>query len=295
MSMTLLEASKYSQDMLQKGVIETMAKENAILELLPFMSIEGNAYKYNVETALPNVEFRAVNAGYTAGVGTIEQKTEGLVILGGDVDVDKFIVKTRSNVNDIRAIQVQLKSKAVANTYSNKFFNGDNSQAGQENEFDGLAVRLAGTVQELAVADTTNGTLVLDDLNALMDAVDGGADALFMGKATRRLVTKILQSSQHYIEQGKDAFGRPVAMYGGVEIRYIDDAVLPIDADGGEIYAVKLGALDAVCGLQNGGIVVSDLGEIDSQPVLRTRIEWYCGMAVFNPKSAAVLKGIKKA
>ncbi|MDF2612548.1 MAG: hypothetical protein K0S71_334 [Clostridia bacterium] len=290
MSLTLLEASKYSTDMLQAGVIETMAKENAVIEVLPFMTIEGNAYKYNVETALPNVEFRAVNSGYTAGAGAAEQKVEGLVILGGDVDVDKFIVQTRSNVNDIRAIQVQLKAKAVANTYADKFFNGDNSLEGQANEFDGLKVRLAGTAQEISVQDA-GGKLLLDDLNALIDAVDGGAEFLFMGKATRRLVTKLLQSSQHYIEQGQDAFGRPVSGYGGAQIRVIDDSILPA----GKIYAVKTGVLDAVCGLENGSLSVRDLGEIDSMPVLRTRIEWYCGMAVFNPKTAAVLNGIVAA
>lgn len=294
MSVTLLEASKYSTDMLQAGVIETMAKENALIEVLPFMTIEGNAYKYNVETALPNVEFRAINTGYTAGAGEVEQKTEGLVILGGDVDVDKFIVQTRSNVNDIRAIQVQLKAKAIANTYANKFFNGDASLGGQSNEFDGMNVRLAGSDQVVNVVDA-GGKLGLDDLNALMDAVDGGADILFMGKATRRLLTKILQTSQHYIEQGQDAFGRPVSFYGGVQIRVISDEILPIGINGGKIYAVKLGVLDAVCGLENGGITVRDLGEIDAMPVLRTRIEWYCGMAIFNPKSVAVLAGVKAA
>lgn len=277
--MTLAEASKYSTDILQKGVIETMARENVVLELLPFMEIEGNSYQYNVETALPNVEFRSVNEGYTPGVGTIKRESENLVILGGDVDLDKFLVSTRSNVNDIRAVQTHMKAKAIANTYANKFFTGD--PATREKEFKGLDKRLEGTAQVI------EGNVTLDTLNELLDAVYGGADVLIMNKSTKREVMKILQESNHYIENGSDAFGRPVAIYGGVPIRTVEDTVIP----NGHIYAIAFGVMEKVCGLQNGGgMSVRDLGEIDSMPVLKTRIEWYCGMAMFSPDCAAMIK-----
>lgn len=275
--MTLSEANKYSTDVLQRGVIETMARENVVLEVLPFMEIEGNSYQYNVETALPNVEFRDVNAGYTASTGTVKKESESLVILGGDVDLDKFIVATRSNVNDIRAVQTAMKAKAIANTYAKTFFNGDSED---NKQFKGLAKRLDGSAQ------IVEGEVTLDNLNALLDKVYGGADVLIMSKATRREVMKVLQASNHYIENGSDAFGRPVAMYGGVPIRVVEDTILPL----GHIYAVAFGVMEKVCGLQNGGISVRDLGEIDSMPVLKTRIEWYCGMAMFSPDCAAILK-----
>lgn len=274
--MTLQEASKYSTDILQKGVIETMARENVVIELLPFMEIEGNSYQYNVETALPNVEFRAVNSGYTAGVGQVKKESENLVILGGDVQLDKFLVATRSNVNDIRAVQTAMKAKAIANTYANTFFNG-NPQS-NEKEFKGLKHRV-GEGQKVT------GGITLDNLNALLDKVYGGADVLIMNKSTRREVMKILQESNHYIENGADQFGRPVAMYGGVPIRVVEDTVL----EKGTIYAIRFGVMEAVCGLQNGGISVRDLGEIDSMPVLLTRIEWYCGSAMFSPDCVGVL------
>lgn len=274
--MTLQEASKYSTDILQKGVIETMARENVVIELLPFMEIEGNSYQYNVETALPNVEFRAVNNGYTAGVGQVKKESENLVILGGDVQLDKFLVATRSNVNDIRAVQTAMKAKAIANTYATTFFNGNPTS--NEKEFKGLKHRL-GEGQKVT------GDITLDNLNALLDKVYGGADVLIMSKSTRREVMKILQESNHYIENGADQFGRPVAMYGGVPIRVVEDTVL----EKGTIYAIRFGVMEAVCGLQNGGISVRDLGEIDSMPVLLTRIEWYCGSAMFSPDCVGVL------
>ncbi|MDT2258277.1 hypothetical protein P7H06_00025 [Paenibacillus larvae] len=46
-----------------------------------------------------------MNEGYQESTGVVNQLSEGLVIAGGDVDVDRFIVQTRGNVNDQRAIK----------------------------------------------------------------------------------------------------------------------------------------------------------------------------------------------
>jgi hypothetical protein len=290
--MGISQAELYTTDVLKRGVVETMALENPVLELLPFIEIAGNAYKYDWEKSLPNTEFRTVNSGYTAGTGEIVQQVEGLAILGGDVDIDKFIIQVKGNINDIKAIQVQMKAKAIANTYAHTFFNGD----GAGNTFRGLFVRMADNAtnysidQSLTVTDATNGVLVLDDLNTLIDQVQGGADVLFMTKKTKRIVLGLLQASNHYIENGQDAFGRPVNMYAGVPIRTVEDGQIPAD----KIVAVRFGEYDGVCGLQNGSITVRDLGEIDAQPVERVRIEWYCGLALFNPYAVAQLSGVQK-
>lgn len=286
MALTLEQARLYSKDTLQAGVIETIAKESAVLELLPFMEISGNSYKYNLETELPTVAFREVNAGYTANEGTIEQRTEGLVILGGDVDIDRYIVQVNGDVNSIRAIQTEMKSKAVANTFTKTFFKGDSANSSKE--FDGLDVRVAGSEQELQTEEV--GKLAINDLHVLLDAVEGGADVLYMSKTMKRELQKLLVESRHIIQVGKDNFGRVIEMFGDVQIRTVSDLILGKE----DIYAVKFGAMSHVAGLTNGGVNVRDLGELDTLPVLRTRIEFYCGLAVFNPKAVARLT-IKQA
>lgn len=287
MAITLQEAAKLSTVALQKGVIETMVRSSAVLELLPFMEIVGNAYSYNQVNELPEVAFREVNNGYAESGSTFELKSERLYMLGGDVDVDKFVAETRGNVNDQRAIQTSLKAKAVAEFFTKKFFNGDASA--RANEFDGIDKRL-GEGQDITVADAETGVLTLADINALLDKVPYGADVLLMNRSTRRIVMDILQGSQHYIEVGEDAFGKPVTMYAGIPVRIVEDSVLAEKS----IYAVKFGAMTDVCGLQNGGVRVTDIGELETKPCLRTRIEWYVGLACFNPLSIARLKGIQK-
>ncbi len=73
---------------------------------------------------------------------TVAEKTANLRILGGDADVDEFLQQTYANVNNLRALVIQSKAKAMANTFSSTFFNGD---AGVNPlEFDGLKKLAAG-------------------------------------------------------------------------------------------------------------------------------------------------------
>ena len=161
MALNLTEAAKLSTDTLAKGVLETFVQVSPILDRIPLMNIDGNAYAYNEEATLPGVAFRGVNESYTESTGTFNQKSEKLVILGGDADVDRFIQQTRSNVNDQRAEQTTLKVKAISYKFQETFFNGDTDV--DTKSFDGLKKRLTGK-QVIDAAE--NGMPILGDSNA---------------------------------------------------------------------------------------------------------------------------------
>src|SRR5688572_17999449 len=171
MALTLAQAALLSQNDLQRGVLETFVIEGAVLDRIPMLEIEGNAYAYNEEATLPGVEFRAVNAAYAESTGTVNQKTEALVILGGDADVDTFIVQTRGNLNDQRATQTRMKVKSATYKYQDAFINGD--VAVDANSFDGLKKRLTGAQ---IIDAATNGLPILgaDDnaRHAFLDKLD---------------------------------------------------------------------------------------------------------------------------
>jgi hypothetical protein len=301
MALTLVEAAKLSTDHLQRGVIDLFARNSAVLEQIPWMGISGNSYKYNQEATLPGIGFRGVNEGYVESSGIVNQFSEGLIIAGGDVDVDKFIIQTRGDVNNQRAIQTQMKTKALALTWTKHFFDGD--VAKDAKGFDGLKKRI-GASQTISAGDN-GGKLTITMLDELIDAVEGQPDVLYVSKTMRREIKNLLQEHHAYTETIFDAFGKPVMSYGGIQIRVIET-----DAQGNEIlgfnetqgtatntasiYAVKFGPEQYVSGLQNGGISVRDLGELQEKPCVRTRIEWYNGLAVFHPRAAARLKGVLK-
>ena len=168
--LTLTEASKLIQNPLQRGVVETFARTSPVLERLPFMDVNGNAYSYNVEQTLPGIAFRDYNASYTESTGVVNPYTEKLYIMGGISSVDRALVKTQGSVNNIRAIHDNMKAKAAALTFTAKFFNGDNTTAATE--FDGLKERLTGSQ-----ALTYTGAMTLEKVDELIDGVIGGPTA----------------------------------------------------------------------------------------------------------------------
>ncbi|MGW2591660.1 major capsid protein [Streptomyces sp. NPDC001515] len=312
--LTLVEAAKLSQDDLQKGVLETFVQESSVLDRIPLLPINGNAYAYNEEKTLPGVAFRAVNEGYAGSTGTVNPKSEKLVILGGDADVDRFIVQTRGNLNDQRAIQTRMKVKAASYKFQDHFINGD--VAVEPKGFDGLKKRLtgnqvfpAGTNGLGPVAGGHDFFDALDDLISRVPGLNGGNGALYTNS---KIIAKIKSSARRLggYEMVRDALTQKmVATYNGIPLLDIgqtaagDDIIPMTEAQGtssaaGSIYAVKFGSAEgdqAVTGLTNGGVQVRDLGELDTLPVYRTRLEFYCGLAIFGGKGAARLTGVLAA
>lgn len=309
MAVTLAEAAKLSQDQLARGVMEIFVIESPVLDRIPLMEIAGNSFKYNEEGTLPGVEFRAVNAAYSESTGTVNQKSEGLVILGGDADVDTFIVKTRGNLNDQRAIQTRLKVKAAAYKYQDTFINGD--VAVDANAFDGLKKRLTGPQ---VITTGTNGLPIVgtsdDDRHAFFDKLDeliaiSNPDVLYMNRAVQARIRSAARRLTIY-DETKDDFGRIVSTYDGRQLLDIGTKpdgtpIIPQTEtegsanDASSIYGVRFGEDEsdqAVTGLTNGGVDVRDLGEIDDKPAYRTRIEFFCGLGVFGGKAAGRLKGV---
>jgi hypothetical protein len=315
MAVTLPQAAQLSQDALQRGVIETFVQTGAVLDRAPLMDIEGNSYAYNEEATLPGIAFRAVNEAYVESTGTVNPKSEKLVILGGDADVDRFIVKTRGNLNDQRAVQTSLKVKAANYFFQENFFNGD--ATANPKGFDGLRARLTGAQ---VISAGTNGIPVVgnggsdsfaffDQMDSLIAAVPGIDPTNGAIYANASLLGKIRSAGRRIggVETVReDLTGKRVLTWNGIPVLDPGNGLsgLPIlrqnETQGtsslaSSIYAVKFGQDEtdrAVTIINNGGIMVDDLGLLQSQPVYRTLIEFYCGVAVFGGQAAARLTGV---
>src|SRR3990172_4760051 len=103
MALTLAEAAKLSNDVVLKGVYESVLKASDISLVLPFEEMSGNALTYNRENTAPTVAYHDVGDTWTEDVATFTQKTAALAIIGGDADVDRYIEMSRSNVQDVKA------------------------------------------------------------------------------------------------------------------------------------------------------------------------------------------------
>ncbi len=304
MALTLIEAAKLeSGDVVKQAIIELYAGSSDILMNLPFENIQGNAMKYNRESSLPGVGFRGVNEAYTASTGVLNPLTESLVIAGGDLDVDKFITDTMGA--NQRSIHEAMKIRALSLAWTMKFIKGDNQS--DPREFDGLQTRITGA-QKIAAGTTANGTpLSLDKLDEAIDQTLNPTHLLMSKAMARKLTTAARTPSvSGYITYTVDAFGRRVMKYNDLPIITVDldhtgaaildftEAATSGTATATSIYVLSL-AEGGVQGLQNGGISVRDLGELQTAPVFRTRVEWYNGVAIFNGRAATRLYSISNA
>jgi hypothetical protein len=307
MALTLVEAAKLnSGDVVRSSIIEMFARSSDILRVLPFQGIAGNALKYNREDILPGVGFRGVNEAYTESTGVLNPITETLAIAGGDLDVDRYLIQTMGA--GTRASQEGMKVKALSLAWTKTFLKGDSGT--EPREFDGLQARIPSGSAQLIDAGATSGgdALSLAKLDEMIDAVDGPTH-LVMNKTMRRLLSVAARTTTvgGDIQYSVDEFGRQITTYAGLPILIADvdnanAAILPFteaNPGGGSaastsIYAMSVG--DAMLsGIENGGLGARDLGEQDSKPVLRTRVEWYAGIALFHGKAVARLQGIKNA
>ncbi|TFZ81601.1 major capsid protein [Candidatus Macondimonas diazotrophica] len=306
--LTLVEAAKLVDgDVKRQAVIEMFASSSDLLRVMPFEDIPGDSFSYSTEGELPGVAFRGYNQGYDESTGIINNATEMLRIVGGDMDVDKAMIKTRGET--VRSTHEALKVKSIALSITGKIINGD-SEANPL-EFDGLRKRIVG--DQLIGTTASNGSqtsggdpLSIELLDDAIDAVDNPTHLVMSKKMRNKLNVAARKNIGGDIVWDKDEFGTRIAYYNDLPILVTDrdnennpvigfNEACPGGGTGGtSIYIVSFGP-NMITGLQNGILEVEDLGEIDAKPVYRTRLEWLVSFAAQHGRCAARVWGIKNA
>lgn len=299
------------------GILTTFAQASPLLAAMPLVSVQGNSYAWTRQAGLGSVGFRAVNGTLSESAGAVETRSVALKIIGGDLDVDNFLIQ--SHGPQTRAAHEQMKATLMAQTVAYQIIKGSTTAAGgataDANGFDGLQVRFGGGFGGTAVADagenadqillnaTLGSAMSCKDLDAAIQSVDNPTH-LLMCKQQKVNLTAFLRNSSS-ISTSRDEFGRIVTSYAGLPI--IEADVLGTASglqqlgfnEGGSsnntsVYCLSLSDMGLHM-VQNGGIQVRDLGEQDSKPVYRTRVEWYCNVVDAHPRCVSRLYGITNA
>src|SRR3990172_7135006 len=273
MALTLAEAAKLSNDILLQGVIETIIKDSPILQRMPFIEIAGNGLTYNREATAPAAAFFDVGDTWTESTPTFTQQTVTLKIMGGDADIDNFLIATRSNLQDLEAAVVELKAKAVRQLFEQTFVTGDATT--NPKSFDGLD-KVVDPAQSLSMG-ANGGSLTLDKLDEIIDKVLGGKpDLLLMSRRSRRIVNKLARTSGSFLEADRDEFGQMLQFYDGIAIP-----------------ASRAGE-GALVGLPPpGALQIERVGPLETKDARRTRIKWYASLALFNAVKLARLTRVR--
>jgi HK97 family phage major capsid protein len=284
--------------MVLAGVIETIVKEEHVLDELPFIEVVGNNFVYNRLNTEPGISFFNVGDSWTESTPDFTQVSVPLKILGGDADVDNFIESTRVNVQDVEAAVIQQKAKALARKWADTFINGDVSVDAKS--FDGIDKVCVGLPAAQTVSMGVNGaTLSLAKLDELIDAVKTKNIALVMSRRSRRSLQGLVRTSGAVLESRPGAFLEWVQMYNGVPVfinDFISDAkTVGSSTDCSTIYCLSMGEADqGVVGLTaQGGVQVDRIGELESKDATRHRVKWYSAVAVLSTVSLARLIGVR--
>lgn len=302
---TIVEYAKGLEPSVERAFIEMFAEKADLIAALPLVAAPGGAYRYDREAALPGVAFRGINESYTPTTGVINPLVEQTFIAGGEIKVDKALIRRFGEKRRAREEKMQVKS--LVRTITNKIINGSN--ATQVREFDGLKTRLTGTAVTANSASPGGAALSLYNLDRAISKVMEPTH-IMMSKAMRDRLTQAGRNTGvgGYVSQTKNDFGQVITSYRGLPILVgyedeVNDTVLfPFDevASGGgsavttSIYVASMKE-GMFSGLQVAPMEVKDMGEIDASPHYLTRIEWDFGICIEHPSALHRLTSITDA
>jgi hypothetical protein len=314
-TITLVEFEKESKDPIVKAVAMTLIEESSPMKYIPWETIGALFKKMLRVQSLPSVGRRKLNAAWSSATGTTEPITEGISLVGGNIDVDKEMVEGNQTIEDIRVIHTTMKTKAMAYEFNDNFING--SVLTDVDNFDGLKARCDRTdmtAQKILSATSTN---YIDDTQAHaltfikeMDNLTYSIDAhsptfLVTNSMGLRTINSALRIGG-VLRMDKDQFGNLVTMWGNAPIYDIgvkaDQSTLVMAAEtiagvagAGyfSIYAVKVGEGTDFWGIQKHPLEVLNAGLLEDQVTYRTNVNWPVGLAQINKRAIARLYGIR--
>jgi hypothetical protein len=320
---TLTQYEYLDKDAILSGVMEWIVKESPVLQMLPFKAIQGNSFKYNVETALPTASWLTVGDTITESSGTSEQRSTDIYTMVQNCYTDKSVIALNSTQNP-ETIDIEAGAKAMAHEFEKNFVLGQTTTTSSTKQFKGL-MRIIAELESATTTDidginntqavpnhATSGAPTVANMDVLVDAVKPGKpDCLLMSRRARRALNVLQRASGSgtaLTEIGQ--FGLFVPSYDGIPILvsdFIPDNMY--DANGSSvtaiatynqsvaratnyyntvIFAMKFGEQD-VCGLQAGGMAHEREMFVEDYNAICNRFIWYVGAACFKKYSLAGL------
>ena len=323
---TMADELALMEDPKRAAVTKGILTAGQVLDKLPVenvTSLETEGFRWK---SLPSVSFNLPNENYTEGTGKIESVAWGVVRIGHDIDIDRIYDKTAHFVKP-KTLYTEQTLEAINFTINDSLINGD--KATNPRGFDGFKKISAG-LPARQVIDA--GLAKYGGTGTVLDISAGGAssavrqgffDALLRAKRVTEgsqpdlaimnenvldLFDSMLRREGLY-KVNEDQFEREVTSW--KKISFVDAGykdpdgnalILGDDHDvpgntalGTSIYFLKLDAKRHVGLIQLQPIDTREMGELQSGPKLRTRVDWVLGPVVWGKRSMTRLRGIKVA
>ena len=319
MAVTLLQAQKLTQDKLSQKIINEFRKD-PLFEMMIFddcVSLNGGStltYVYNRVTTQATAAFRGINSEYTPQESETTQITATLKPFGGSFQIDRIIANDVKGITSQLSFQLEQKIQASKALFSDTFINGDS--AVDSKAFDGVNKAVTGSSTEkipTAAIDistsanmTTNGNILLDELDKMLADMNGAPNAILMNARLKAIFSGLARRSGYFSTSDVDAFGMPVTKYQGIPLVGLGDKpgtfspIIPVSTTEGSLgetslYAVRIG-LDSTHSVTPSGapIINQYLPDFKTPGAVKTgEVEMVAAVAVKATKSIAALRKIK--
>ena len=300
-------AQTFEEGDINRVFVENMVKESDVMANVKFLPAIAGKRQFTDIGSVPTVSFRGLNNAGNTATGTLNLREEDTFFIDEYIQVDRAMIDRLGDAHRIR--QVELKSIALGQYFSQIFMKGDNTLTPKEPS--GLQARCLMLGYNLMYNSTASGgaALSLANLDQLFWLVNKPTHWVFprglmpFMEAAARNNSLVNQT----IDFAKDDFGRRIMKYKGLPILFgyePDDTpdLLPFTevADGGgsavtaSIYLANLGD-NGIYAIEQTSLTVRDEGQVPGVPLWSYHIKWDWGVAREHPRAVARLSSITAA
>ncbi len=304
-----MKIREFGGDLITSTVVNAMVEKSNVLGMAEFYQMTGNADYTRKKSAASGGQFRSVNNDYPDNQVDPTFANPTLKIFGDKVQTDRAHERRGSDIASVRASDLLSFAYALGKEFQATFFNGD-PQASPA-QFAGLKEITPATqvitpaANGLAVAlgntDSAKKTQqqFLEALDALIQSIDGGAQAISMDGT---LLSRLSSIARDQVRFDINEFGQQVAFYNGIPILVagFDKAgnkILPFNETVGtntdctSVYAFRFGEKEDLSFATNVGVEVKDLGLVGVHYTYA--VDFDLDLVLLNDKAVARLEGIR--
>lgn len=239
MAMTLADYSKVEVQPLKKYILENLLRFSDLMSLIPMKKVESLSVVVTRWNALPSVDYRRINGTYAESTGTLEQISEGIYALGGEIKHDRVFNLVKNHIEDPTKVHTEMKLRALAFEFNNNLINGDHATDVDQPE--GLNKRIASYLpsrQSLSIGTALDITASSANMHKLVDYFHDAIDlaglrsapmikpkrgdkqpaksgAILMNRAMYLGVGKVLRRLG-LLDTTQDAYGRLFTSFAGI-------------------------------------------------------------------------------
>jgi hypothetical protein len=324
---TIAEAALNEQDPLRMGVLMLFWLESNVMASIPFFTVNrlGISMTRQVRLSLTKPGWVAIGEAYGKSTAHLEQVEETVFKIGRDIDIPKGLENLDGQFEDPRVLMTETELKTLTYEFNEASINGPfigaggvalanapagirtriNDVAGEQGLGDALLAPGGAATPFGPTATSLNRHAVLDALNRSMYFLDGKRPDNGYCNKTFLLGLESAFRREQLFAIVRDQYERIVYTFRDTPIYDVGtkaDQVTPIITDveafGGQtnctsIYWNKVGVRTHFHGWEKEPLDVRDLGELQSEPVMRTRVDWSPGLASWHVRSLARVQGIQ--